>query len=313
MSGIQKYFAFIVVAFSVIALLYPPLFSWLSPYIPYLLGVVMLAMGLTIKLRDFSIVFKRPLPMLIGGIGQFLIMPLIAFGIAVLFQLPPELAAGLILVGACPGGTSSNVMVYLARGDVALSVAMTTVSTVIAPIMTPLMILLLANQWMPIDASSMLLSIVQVIIVPVSLGILINYFFPKVASLGRTALPNISIFAIVLIVSAIVAVNQENLITVGLLLFVAVILHNGLGLFVGYIVAKWCGLNEEQRRTISFEVGIQNSGLGGTLATLHFSPLAALPSAIFSVWQIISGPILVSFWNRGKKGRGRLSSKKRIV
>lgn len=152
MSGVQKYFAFIVVGFSVIALLYPPLFSWLSPYIPYLLGVVMLAMGLTIKLRDFTIVFKRPLPMLIGGVGQFLIMPLIAFGIAILLQLPPELAAGLILVGACPGGTSSNVMVYLARGDVALSVAMTTVSTVIAPIMTPLMILLLANQWMPIDA-----------------------------------------------------------------------------------------------------------------------------------------------------------------
>ncbi|EZH66606.1 sodium transporter [Bacillaceae bacterium JMAK1] len=313
MSGIQKYFAFIVVGFSVIALLYPPLFSWLSPYIPYLLGVVMLAMGLTIKLRDFSIVFKRPLPMLIGGIGQFLIMPLIAFGIAVLFQLPPELAAGLILVGACPGGTSSNVMVYLARGDVALSVAMTTVSTVIAPIMTPLMILLLANQWMPIDAGSMLLSIVQVIIVPVSLGILINYIFPKVASLGRTALPNISIIAIVLIVSAIVAVNQSNLLTVGLLLFVAVILHNGLGLLFGYIAAKLSGLNEEQRRTIAFEVGIQNAGLGGTLATIHFSPLAALPSAIFSVWQIISGPILVSYWNRGKKRMNRSDSKKREV
>ncbi|ADH97713.1 bile acid:sodium symporter family protein [Salisediminibacterium selenitireducens] len=297
----SKYFAVIVITVSLVAFFTPDTFAWIAAYITVLLGIVMFGMGTTMRLSDFKVVAQKPLPVLIGLLAQFLVMPLTAFLIATVLGLPPELAAGLVLVGACPGGTASNVMVYLSKGDVPVSVAMTSVSTMLAPILTPLAVLLLAGQWLPVSTGDMVMSIVEVIIVPIALGLLARRLLPGVVDKGQAALPLVSVTAIMLIVTAVVAVNAENIITSGLAVFAAVILHNGFGLFLGYAAAMWAGLDETKRRAISMEVGMQNSGLGAALATAHFSPLAALPSAIFSVWHNISGPLLVSFWNRSNK------------
>ena len=225
-------------------------------------------------------------------------MPVVAFALAKLLNLSPELAAGLVLVGACPGGTASNVMVYIAKGDVPLSVAMTSCSTLLAPILTPLVLLLFAGEWIPVDAGSMFLSIVQVIIIPIVLGILINYFLPKAVEKSTEALPLVSVVAIVAIVAAVVSGNRDTIATTGALLFVAVILHNVFGLLFGYLVGALTGLDVTQRRAISIEVGMQNSGLGASLATTYFSPATALPSAVFSVWHNISGPLLATIWSQ---------------
>lgn len=298
---VSKYFALIVILVSVIAFVTPDTFAWIGAYITILLGVVMFGMGTTMKLSDFKVVAQKPAPVFIGLLAQFLIMPLTAFAIAYALNLPPELAAGLVLVGACPGGTASNVMVYLSRGDVPVSVAMTSVSTMLAPLLTPLIVLLLAGQWLPVGVGDMFFSIVEVIIIPIALGILVRKLLPDTVEKSQAALPLVSVVAIMLIVSAVIAANTENIVTSGVAVFAAVVLHNGFGLALGYLAAKWAKLDETKRRAISIEVGMQNSGLGAALATAHFSPLAALPSALFSVWHNISGPLLVSFWNRKRK------------
>ena len=295
---VSKYFIVWVIALAVIAYYAPSVFTWIAPYISLLLGIIMFGMGLTLKAKDFAIVFKKPIPVIIGILAQYIIMPVVAFALAKLLNLSPELAAGLVLVGACPGGTASNVMVYLAKGDVPLSVAMTSCSTLLAPILTPLVLLLFAGEWIPVDAGSMFLSIVQVIIIPIVLGILINYFLPKAVEKSTEALPLVSVVAIVAIVAAVVSGNRDTIATTGALLFVAVILHNVFGLLFGYLVGALTGLDVTQRRAISIEVGMQNSGLGASLATTYFSPATALPSAVFSVWHNISGPLLATIWSQ---------------
>lgn len=295
---VSKYFIVWVIALAVIAYYAPSGFTWIAPYISLLLGIIMFGMGLTLKAKDFAIVFKKPIPVIIGILAQYIIMPVVAFALAKLLNLSPELAAGLVLVGACPGGTASNVMVYLAKGDVPLSVAMTSCSTLLAPILTPLVLLLFAGEWIPVDAGSMFLSIVQVIIIPIVLGILINYFLPKAVEKSTEALPLVSVVAIVAIVAAVVSGNRDTIATTGALLFVAVMLHNVFGLLFGYLVGALTGLDVTQRRAISIEVGMQNSGLGASLATTYFSPATALPSAVFSVWHNISGPLLATIWSQ---------------
>lgn len=293
-----KYFAFWVIAFAVIAFLLPEPFLPLGAYISILLGVVMFGMGLTMKPVDFKIVLTRPMPVIIGVAAQFLIMPLAAFAIAYVLNLPPELAAGLVLLGCVPGGTASNVMVYLAKGNLALSVAMTSLSTLLAPIMTPLLLLWLAGQWLPVDPITMFMSIIQVIIIPIALGFIVQRFFPKAVEKSITIVPLISVLAILIIVSAVTAANAGNVASSGLIVFFAVFLHNGFGLLLGYLTAMMMGLNENDRRAISIEVGMQNSGLGVALATAHFSPLAALPSVWGAIWHNISGPILATVWSK---------------
>lgn len=295
---VNKYFAVFVLIVAFIAYLLPDVFVGITGYITILLGIIMFGMGLTLNLSDFRIVAKKPLPVLTGVIAQFVIMPLAAFVIALVLQLPPEIAAGLVLVGACPGGTASNVMVYLAKGDLPVSVAMTTVSTLLAPLLTPLALLVLANEWLPVDPLAMFLSIFQVIIIPIALGLIVKQLFPKTVEKSVQALPIVSMAAIIAIVAGVVGANQENIAATGLLVFAAVVLHNSFGLALGYVTAKLVGLDETKRRAVSIEVGMQNSGLGTQLATVHFTPLAALPSAIFSVWHNISGPLLVSWWGR---------------
>ncbi|PID24184.1 bile acid:sodium symporter family protein [Sporosarcina sp. P7] len=293
-----KYFAFWVILVAVIAFLFPNPFLGLGAYITILLGVVMFGMGLTLRAVDFKIILTNPLPVIIGVAAQFVVMPLAAFGLAYLLKLPPELAAGLVLLGSVPGGTASNVMVYLAKGNLALSVAMTSLSTLLAPLVTPLLLLVLAGQWLPVDALSMFKSIVQVIIIPIVLGLLIQRFFPQAVAKSVSVVPIISVVAILIIVAAVTSANTGNVASSGLIVFIAVFLHNGIGLLLGYLIALGLGLNENDRRAISLEVGMQNSGLGVALATAHFGPLAALPSVWGAIWHNISGPILATIWSK---------------
>jgi bile acid:Na+ symporter, BASS family len=296
-----RYFAIWVVAGAVVAFFVPSL-AGITGYINILLGVVMFGMGLTLTGADFLRVLREPKGIFLGVLAQFTIMPLVAFGLAYLFDLPPELAAGVILLGCCPGGTASNVIAYLARGDVPLSVSMTSVSTILAPLMTPLLMLLLAGSWLPVDALALFVSIVQVVLVPVLLGVLVNTFFRRQVEKVVTVLPLVSVAVIILIVMGVIAASAEDLLTIGPLVFLVVILHNLLGLLLGYFAGRSLGMEEAASRTVSIEVGMQNSGLAAALATAHFGPVAALPGAIFSVWHNISGPLLATFWRRRPVG-----------
>ena len=298
---VSKYMAVIVIAMAALALLAPNTVSFIkTSYVNTLLGIVMFGMGLTLKPGDFKVVFSRPKDVVIGCIAQFTVMPLLAFGLAKLFHLPDELAIGVILVGTCPGGTSSNVMTYLSKGDVALSVGMTAVSTVLAPFLTPLLTYLYAGEQVDVNMVSMFLSIVKVVIVPIVLGFVINHFFKKFTEKAVEVLPLISTTAIVAIVAAVVSANSAKLMTSGLLIIGVVILHNVLGYTVGYGIGKALKLDLTKCRAISIEVGMQNSGLATSLAATHFAqyPLATIPGAVFSVWHNVSGAILANFFAR---------------
>lgn len=292
---ISKYMAAFVIIVAVIALLQPWTFKWAAPKITILLGIVMFGMGMTLRMKDFKLVFQRPFDVCVGALAQFTIMPLLAWVLAKGFALPPELAAGVILVGTCPGGTSSNVMTYLARGDVALSVSMTMTTTILAPVVTPLLTWWLAGEWVEISLAAMMLSIVQVVICPIVLGILINTFFEAQVQKAIKLLPLISVIAIVLIVGGVVAVSSQKILETGLLIMVVVMLHNLLGYALGFGVAKALKMNMSKSKAISIEVGMQNSGLATSLAMLHFGAAAAIPGAIFSVWHNISGSLAANY------------------
>jgi BASS family bile acid:Na+ symporter len=255
-------------------------------------------MGLTLSTEDFRDVFRRPKDVAIGVVGHYLIMPGIAYVLAVALRLPPEIAVGVILVGCCPSGTASNVMTFLSRGDVALGVSIGAVSTLIAPFATPALVSLLAGAWMQINTTSLFMDIVQVVIVPIALGIVAKTLFRRQAAASVKALPLVSTVAIVLIIAIIVALNQSKLLTNGLLMFAAVILHNLLGFALGYLFARLFGMDLAKRKAVMFETGMQNSGLGAALAAAHFSPLAAVPSALFSVWHNLSGSALATWFAR---------------
>lgn len=305
MNQLEKLSQFVAATFVVWVLLFaglayfaPPGFTWIVPYIPLLLGIIMFGMGLTITASDFKAVLTRPVAVAIGVTAQFTIMPGLAWLLARLMNLPPEIAIGVILVGCCPGGTASNVITFLSRGDVALSVTLTSVSTLLAPIATPTLIYILASQWISIDPGALVISILQVVILPVILGLVVQRFFTRQAQASVKILPLVSVIAIVAIVAAVVAASQPRIAETGLRIFVVVALHNCLGYLLGYGAAKLFKLNVAARKTVAIEVGMQNSGLGAALASAHFSPLAAVPSAIFSVWHNISGPILASIFRR---------------
>ena len=271
-------------------------FLFLNP----LLGIVMFGMGLTLKPEDFKVVFSRPKDVIIGCIAQFTLMPFLAWALTQAFHLPTELAIGVILVGTCPGGTSSNVMTYLSKGDVALSVGMTAVSTVLAPILTPLLTLLYAGQRVDVNPVNMFLSIVKVVLVPIALGFVVNHFFHAFTQNAVRVLPLVSTTAIVLIICAVVSANSAKIMTSGLLILAVVILHNLLGYLTGFGVGKLLKLDSTKCRAISIEVGMQNSGLATSLAAAHFAqyPLATIPGAVFSVWHNISGAVLANFFAR---------------
>ena len=299
-------FPFWVLLFAVWGYVDPARFAGLTPSIVFLLGVVMFGMGLTLSAADFRDVLCRPRDVLVGVLAQYLIMPLLAIGLAKAFRLPPELAVGVILVGACPGGTASNVMTLLARGDVAFSVTLTSVTTLLAPLITPAWVYLLAREWLPVKAYDLFWSVVKMILVPIVMGLVVQAIGKdKVRRSATAVLPFVSTCSIVLIVAAVVAANRETLASTGPLLIAVVILHNVLGYLLGYGVAKLLGFDWKVRKALSIEVGMQNSGLGAALATVHFSPLAAVPSALFSVWHNLSGSLLAAIFRRmdGREGR----------
>ena len=297
---VGKTFAVWVLLFAVLGFVFPETFKQFGPYIVTLLGIIMFGMGLTLSLDDFREVVRRPVDVGVGVASQFLIMPLLAVLLTKIIPMSPEVAAGVILVGCCPGGTSSNVMTYLGKGDVALSVACTSVTTLAAPLVTPFLVWFFASQFLPVDAMAMFMSIVKVILVPLALGVLAQKLIPGVVKSAVPVLPLVSVTGIVLIVAAVVAGSKGAIATSGLLIFVVVVLHNGIGYLLGFTAAKLTGMSVAKRKAIAVEVGMQNSGLGAALANAHFSPLAAVPSAIFSVWHNISGALLANYFARMK-------------
>ena len=291
-------FPFWALAGSLLAWWQPDWFIPLKPSIVPLLGIVMFGMGMTLTGTNFLDVLRRPLPVLLGVALQFLLMPFAAWALATVAGLPPQLAVGLILVGCSPGGTASNVICYLAKGDVALSITLTTVSTLVAVIATPLLTLLYAGQTVPVPAADILFTVFKIIFLPVLLGILANHFFHNTLAPARRIFPLLSVLAIVLIIMIIVALNHASLANVAAGVASVVVLHNAIGLLGGYWVPRWLGRDKRECRTLAIEVGMQNSGLAVALAVKYFSAAAALPGALFSIWHNLSGSLLAGIWRR---------------
>ena len=297
---ISKYMGVLVLLSAVIGLVFPDLFSHIKPrVINPLLGVIMFGMGLTLKFDDFKVVFSRPRDVIVGCLAQFTVMPLLAWILARIFGLDQALTVGVILVGCCPGGTASNVITYLAKGDLALSVGMTGVSTLLAPLLTPLLVLLLAGQSVDVDVVAMFLSILWVVILPIVAGLIVKRLWPTQTEKATAYLPALSSVTICFIVLIIIAANAHKLLTGGLIIILVVMLHNVCGLALGYLIGRILKLESAKRKAISIEVGMQNSGLASSLATLHFAayPMATIPGALFSVWHNISGAIVARYYS----------------
>lgn len=300
-AWIAAHITIVVIAVTAVALSFPASFTWINTSaITPMLGIVMFGMGLTLRPSDFKPVLQNPKSIIIGELAQFIIMPFLAWLLCRLLPLSPGLAIGIILVGCCPGGTASNVICYLAKGDIALSVAMTGVSTLLAPVVTPALVWLLAGESVDIDIIGMFLSIVQVVILPIVLGFGFNHYFRKATQLITPLLPMFSTLAITSIIGIIVAHNSGNITSCSLIVGIAVILHNVLGLILGYTLAALTGSDRRKRSAIAIEVGMQNSGLATSLAATHFAmfPMATVPGAIFSVWHNFSGSIAAQIFRR---------------
>jgi bile acid:Na+ symporter, BASS family len=286
------------IAISLLSVFYPDILTPYKKAIVPLLGVVMLGMGMTLRPENFLEILKRPRLIAIGVGLQFLLMPLIAFLVSTLFGLSETLLVGMVLVGSCPGGTASNVICYLARGDVALSISLTTVSTLLAVLFTPVLTWIYVGQSVPVPVLDMMLNIGKIILLPVTVGVLINYYFGRYLHFVKHVFPFVSVIAIILIIGIIVALNHAHIFLLALPVIAAIFWHNALGLAGGYYFSKMMGLDERQRRTIAIEVGMQNSGLAVALAQAYFPAIAALPGALFSIWHNITGSILASAWSR---------------
>lgn len=300
---IADYMGVLVLLAAVMALLFPDIIHHVKPtVINPLLGLVMFGMGLTLHMDDFRVVFSRPRDIIIGCMAQFTIMPLLAWALCKIFMPGEALALGVVLVGCCPGGTASNVITYLAKGDLALSVGMTGISTLLAPLATPLLVWALIGKSIDVDVVSMFVSILSVVILPIIAGIIIKRLFPRRTQQATDYLPALSSLAIIAIVTIIIAANAQKILTSGTLILIIVILHNILGLALGYAIGRLLRMPSAKRRAVSIEVGMQNSGLASSLATLHFAayPMATIPGAVFSVWHNISGAIVARLYARTK-------------
>ena len=300
---IAQWMGVLVLLVGAVALFLPESFIWIeTKTINPMLGVIMFGMGLTLSPKDFKIVLSRPKDILIGCLAQFTIMPLLAWLLTLAFSLPKELALGVILVGCCPGGTASNVITYLAKGDLALSVGMTACSTLLAPIVTPLLVWLMAGTMVNVDTLGMLLSIVYVVIAPIIVGLLCQHFLPKLTKAVTPYLPAFSSLAIAITVGIVVSHNADRLMLGGMIVILVVMLHNLLGLSLGFAIGRLLRLEKPKCVALSIEVGMQNSGLASSLANMHFAayPLATVPGAIFSVWHNISGALAARIFSNSK-------------
>lgn len=293
---LTRFMGVIIIAFSALALWQPWIFSWVAPHISAMLGIIMLGMGMTLHWQDFRHVLRHPRDLGLGLVVQFGCMPLLAFALCHVFALPPELAMGMILVGTAPGGTASNVLTFIARGDVAFSVAMTAAATLVSLLLTPPLTWLLGGVWVPVDMGGLFWSIVKIVLVPVLLGLLLHHFQRGLVDRLMPFLPLASALVITLVIAGIIAVNAQNILSAGPAIFAAVIAHNLLGLAVGWFAACRLRFAPPRRRALAIEIGTQNSGLATALALAHFTPAAAIAGALFSVWQNISGALLSNFW-----------------
>ena len=301
---VGKFMAVIVLVVAVVALFVPKTCLWIeTDWINYLLMVIMFGMGLTMKLSDFAVVFKKPKDVIIGCIAQFVVMPALAYLLGKIFGLSNELLVGVVLVGTCPGGTSSNVITYLSKGDTAMSVGMTSINTLLAPLLTPALTYLYLRTSVNVDVKTMFLSIIQVVIIPIGLGIIINRFLGKYTEKVKNVLPMVSITAICLIIASVVSHNSEKILSTGAIIFAIVILHNLLGYAAGFLIGVVCRMDMARKKAVSIEIGMQNSGLATSLAGSAFPDLAmaTVPGAIFSVWHNISGAVLAGIFRSIKE------------
>lgn len=295
---ISSLFPLWILLVSVFAFYQPAFFQGKTSYVPLLLGVVMFMMGLTMTPKDFQLIFTRPKDVLYGVGLRYLIMPLLALGLTKVLDLSPSLAAGLILLGACPSATTSNIMTFISKGDMALSVTVTSINTLLAPFLTPLIFVTLSSGIIPVQADALILDILKVVLIPISLGVTLRRFFPHFISQWLGIVPVISILAVTLVIGIVVAASSSKLLSVATIVFIAIFLFNGLGLLLGYLSASSLKMGKEKSKAIAFEIGIVNSGLGAALAMTHLDPIAALPAVLFSFWAPFSGSFIASYWGR---------------
>lgn len=298
LSGyLTRYFPLILVAFALVAFVLPEQCKVLAVGVPFYIGTVMLAMGLTMGVEDFRLVFARPKTVILGICLRYLLMPLVALLVVKLLRLSPPLAAGFILVGCCPSAVASNVMTFLSKGNTALSVTISTCNTILAPVLTPFIFLLLAGSMIPVHAEAMLLDIAKIVLLPVFAGVFIRITAKNLVAQVIPFLPAVSTIALILIVMAGIALNARRLVAVGAIAFLGVILHNGLGLAAGYFSSKKIfRMTQPDSQAVAFEVGLENTGLAIALAIAHLDPVAAIPAAIFGAWHNVTGSALARFW-----------------
>lgn len=312
---LSDYTSLVVIAIAVVTFFVPAMMGWVNYQLftdmvgnkftsqSLIIGVIMFSMGLTLTTKDFKILAQRPLDICIGAAAQYLIMPFLAWGISQVLQLPDAIALGLILVGCCPGGVSSNIMSYLCGGDVAFSVGMTTVSTLLSPVMTPLMVAFLASGTkITIEGLPMFVSIVETVILPIAVGFFLNYVWGKKKAFQelQKVMPGIAVMGLACVVGGVISSQGANFFASGVVIFAAVLLHNGLGYLLGYGAGKMTGMNTAKKRTISIEVGMQNAGLATNLATttaqFASAPQSAVICAVSCVWHSISGTLIAGFF-----------------
>ena len=291
-----------VAATAVFAYFFPETFAWVKGYPQTaVLGFIMLTMGLTLAKEDFRILASRPADVLTGVVAQYVLMPLTAWSVANLLGLPRPVAVGLVLVGCCPGGVSSNIMSFLCKGDVAFSVGMTTATTLLAPVMTPMLTLWLAGESVDVDAAGMFVSILMVTIVPVAAGFAMNAVLEGNDRLAeaKQLLPGIAVLGLACIVGGVVSAHGHKIVKSGIVIFVAVLMHNAFGYALGYATGVLARFSKSKCRTVSIEVGMQNAGLATVLSARHFPlmPEAAIVSAVSCVWHSVSGALLAGVFN----------------
>jgi bile acid:Na+ symporter, BASS family len=291
-----KYMAIWVVILSACAYFLPAPFIKMKPFMGMFFAVTMFGIGVTLHLDDFKHIFKNPMVVLIGTIAQFTIMPLGAFLVAYFFKLPPEIAVGLILTGSAPGAMASNVLSYIAKGDVAYSVSLTAVSTLLTPILTPTLVYLLAHSIIEISFWSMFLSVIQIVVIPLFMGICVRYFFDRHIVKILKIFPAISATFIIFICALVIALNRDHLIQITGAVILAVIVLNIGGMIMGYGVGKAAKFSVRRRRTLSIEIGMQNAGLGTVLALKHFSESTAIPTAAFVFICIFTASFMAEKW-----------------
>ena len=290
-----KYLSVMVLLAGVLGILAPKYFQVLAPTVPWMLGIIMFGMGLTLTFKDFRQVFRHPKAVFLGMLFQFMIMPSVALALISLFPVPPEVAVGVILVGCCPGGTASNVISYIAKADVALSVSMTMINTVLSPFVTPFLVWLCAGAEVNMSYTAMMMSIMKMVLLPILAGVTCNYFFPRTVAKISNVMPSLSAMVIVLVAACVVSLSYKTILTSGLVIVTVVILHNLFGLSLGNLFARLAKLNEAQVRAMTVEVGMQNSALASTLALMFFTPVGGLAGAVFSVCHNVTGSLFASY------------------